>query len=148
MGKCQQSPQELLATKASVDACRYRAIWELGMELHQNESEATESIKEARAICSQVALDAKALCFATTKEAKAVCFHVTLDAKAWCFMTVKEAKTTQACTIQEAKATCSTAIRDAETQRGLSSQVSPEGTWQIHAGPGDASHLRGRQKSS
>ena len=64
------------------------------MELCWNESEATKSIKEARAICSQV----------------------TLDAKAQCFMTVKEAKTTQAHTIQEAKAACSTAIRDAKTQ--------------------------------
>ena len=26
--------KELLATKASIDACRQRAIWELGMELH------------------------------------------------------------------------------------------------------------------
>ena len=69
--------EQLLVTKASIDACRWRAIWELGMELHQNESKTTKSIKEARAICS----------------------HVTLDAKALCFAMVKEAKTTQACTI-------------------------------------------------
>ena len=87
------------------------------MELCWNESEATESIKEARVICSQVTLDAKALCFVTIKEAKAICSHVTLDAKALCFATIKEAKTTQAHTIQEAKATCSTAVRDAETWR-------------------------------
>ena len=62
--------KELLATKASIDACRWRAVWELGMELCQNESEATKSIKEARAVCSQVILDAKALCFANIKEAK------------------------------------------------------------------------------
>ena len=64
------------------------------MGLHQNESQATESIKESRAICSQVTLDAKALCFATGKEAKAICSCVTLDAKALCFTMVKEAKTT------------------------------------------------------
>ena len=29
--------EELLATKASIDACRQRAIWELGMELHQEQ---------------------------------------------------------------------------------------------------------------
>ena len=86
--------EELLATKASIDACRWKAIWELGMELSQNKSETTESIKEARAVCSCVTLDAKALCFAT----------------------MKEAKTTQASTIWEAKAGCSVAIRDAETQ--------------------------------
>ena len=64
------------------------------MEPCQNEFEATKSIKEARAVCSWVTLDAKALCFATIKEAKAICSHVTLDAKAQCFTTVKEAKTT------------------------------------------------------
>ena len=91
--------EELLATKASIDACRQRAIWELGMELHQNESKTTKSIKEARAICSHVTLDAKALCFASTKEAK----------------------TTQACTIQEAAH--SIAIRDAETQRASQAKL-------------------------
>ena len=39
--------EELLTTKASIDTCRWRAIWELGTELCQNESKATESIKEA-----------------------------------------------------------------------------------------------------
>ena len=86
--------KELLATKASIDACRCRAIWELGMELCQNESEATKSIKEARAIYSWVTLDAKAPCFTMIKEAKAICSYETLDTKAQCFTTVKEAKTT------------------------------------------------------
>ena len=81
--------EELLATRSSIDAHRWRAIWELGMELHQNESKTTESIKEARAICS----------------------HVTLDARALCFTTVNEAKTTEGHTIWEAEAACSVAIR-------------------------------------
>ena len=63
--------EELLTTKASIDACRQRAIWKLGMELCQNESQATKSIKEGRAICSWVTLDAKALCLSAIKEAKA-----------------------------------------------------------------------------
>ena len=62
--------EELLATKASTHACRWRAIWELGMELHQNESQATESIKEAKALCSRVTLDAKTTCSVAVKEAK------------------------------------------------------------------------------
>ena len=65
------------------------------MELHQNESQATESIKEAKAFCS----------------------WVTLDAKMACSVAVKEAKTTQDHIIQEANATCSTAIRDVEVWR-------------------------------
>ena len=93
--------EELLATKASIDACRQTAIWELGIELCWNESETTESIKEARAIC----------------------FCVTLDAKALCFTVIKEAKTTQACTIWEVEAACSMAIRDAETWRASKAEL-------------------------
>ena len=93
--------EELLATKASTDTCRQRAVWELGMELCQNKSKTTKSIKEARTVYS----------------------HVTLDAKALCFATIKEAKTTQACTIWEAKAACCMAIRDAKTQRGSQAEL-------------------------
>ena len=64
------------------------------MELHWNDSETVESIKEARAVCTHTSLDAEALCSTTAKEAKASCTH----------------------TIWEAKALCSTAIRYAETQ--------------------------------
>ena len=62
--------EELQATKSSIDTCRQRAIWQLGMELCQNESKTAESIKESRAIYPHVTLDAKALCFSTVKEAK------------------------------------------------------------------------------
>ena len=86
--------EELLTTKASIDILRQRAIWELGMELCQNESQVTESIKEVKAICSQVTLDAWVLCSAMVKEAKVICSHVTLDAKATCLVAVKEAKVT------------------------------------------------------
>ena len=126
--------EELLTTKASIDACRWRAIWELDMELHWNESWVTKSTKEAKAVCSQVTLDAQALCFTTVKEAKAICSHValdakatysqvTLDAKAICLAMAKEAKTTQAHTIQEAKAACSTAIRNAEVWRASQAEL-------------------------
>ena len=87
--------EELLAMKASIDASRQRAIWELSVELHWNVSKTSKSIKEARAVCS----------------------HVTLDTNALCSATIKEVKTTQACTIQEVEAVCSMAIRDAETWR-------------------------------
>ena len=92
--KANKALEELLTTKSSIDACRWKVVWELGMELPWNDSKTVESIKEARAICSCVAMDAEALCSSTVKEAKATCAH----------------------TIWEAKTTCSTAIRDAETQ--------------------------------
>ena len=101
-----QALKELLTMKASLDTHRWRAVWELGMKLCWNESEATESLKEANAACSHATQDAKALCFATVKRAK-----VTYT------QTIEEAKITQACTVQEAKATRSVAIRDAEISR-------------------------------
>ena len=64
------------------------------MDLHQNDSETTESIKEAKAICTCSTQEAKTLCSTTIKEAKATCTH----------------------SIQEAKTLCAMAIRDMETQ--------------------------------
>ena len=75
--------EDLLTTKASIDTCRQRANWELGIELHQNESQAAKSIREAKAVCSWVTLDAQ-----TT------CSQLTLDARTTCSAAVKEAKTT------------------------------------------------------
>ena len=101
---------DLLTTKASIDAHRQRAIWELGIVLHQNESQAAESIKEAKAVCSQVTLDAQTTCSWLTLEAKTNCSWAILEAKTTCSMAVKKAKTTRGHIIQEAKATCSKAI--------------------------------------
>ena len=91
--KANKALEELLATKSSIDAHRWKVVLEQGMELHQNDSETVESIKEARAICTHVGMDAEALCSSTVKEAKATYAHP----------------------IQEAKTACSMAIRDAET---------------------------------
>ena len=62
------------------------------MDLHQNDSETTESFKETKAICTHSTQEAKTLCSITIKEAKATCAH----------------------SIQEAETLCSTAIRDVE----------------------------------
>ena len=107
-----KSLKELLAKKASIGTHRWRAVWELGMELHWNESEATESLKESNAACVHATQDAKALCFTTLERAK-----VTYT------QTVQEAKITQACTIWEAKATCSVAIRDTKTWRASQTKL-------------------------
>ena len=69
-GNANKALKELLTTKASIDTCRQRAIWELGMELCQNESQVTESIKEAKAVCFWVTLNAKIACSVVIKEAK------------------------------------------------------------------------------
>ena len=61
---------ELLSTKGSIDTRRWRAVRELGMMLHQNESQAATSIKEARVICSQMTLDVWTACLQSILEAK------------------------------------------------------------------------------
>ena len=61
---------ELLVTKTSVDTHQQKLVWELGMALHQNDSKTTESIKEAKAICTHSTQEAKTLCSTTVKEAK------------------------------------------------------------------------------
>ena len=109
--------KDLLTTKASMDAHRWRAIWELGMELHQNKSQVAESIKEAKAVCSRVTLDTQTTCSQLTLDAKTNCSWAILDANTTCSAVVKEAKTTQGHIIQEAEATCSSAIRGIEGQR-------------------------------
>ena len=67
---------DLLNTKVSIDAQRQRAVWQLGVVLHQNESPAATSIKEAKAICSQVTLDAQTTCSQLILKAKTDCLAV------------------------------------------------------------------------
>ena len=72
-----KTPGELLATKSSIDACHQKLVWELGMSLCQNNSKTTESIREAKAICTHSTQEAKTLCSTSIKEAKATCIHST-----------------------------------------------------------------------
>ena len=109
--------KDLLTTKASIDTCRRRAIWELGIVISQNESQAAKSIKEAKAACSQVTLNAQTTCSWLTLEAKTNCSWAILEAKTACSTAVKKAKTTRGCMVQEAKATCSKAISEVKAQR-------------------------------
>ena len=78
----------MLHLKRSLDVKRQRATWELGVILHQNESQGAASIAAAKAIYSQAVLEAKP--------------------NYW--TTVMEAKTTRCHSIQAAKAACSKAI--------------------------------------
>ena len=94
---------ELLTTRPSIDAYQWKLVWKLGMDLHQNESDRTKSIREAKAICNAAIQEAKAACACSIQEAE-MC----------CSMASKEAKVTCAHTMKEAKILCSMAMRDAE----------------------------------
>ena len=114
--------EDFLTTKASIDAHRWRAMWELSVALYQSKSQAAESIKEAKAACSEATLDAQTTCSLSTLEAKTNCSQVILEAETACSMVVKKAKTTRGYMVQEAEATCSKAISKVEAHRALQAE--------------------------
>ena len=118
--------ENLLATKTCMEAHRWRVMWELGVEFHQNESQAAESIKEAKAIHSWVTLDAKTACSAVIKEAKTTWKLYHLRGQSYLLYSH------QRCWGLE----------------GLPGRVTPRETWQHHAGSGYTIHPRGEQKSN
>ena len=68
--KANKALEELLASKSSIDACRQKTVWELGMDLRQNVSKTVESIKEAKAICAHAIWEAKTICSVAISEAE------------------------------------------------------------------------------
>ena len=97
---------DLLSTKGSINARIWRAVWDLGIMLCQNESQAATTVKEARIICSQMALNIWT-----------ACSQLILEARTSYLVAVKEAKTTRSHLLQEAEATCSKVICGAEAQK-------------------------------
>ena len=89
-------PTEPLTTcftsRSPLDIKRQRATWELGVILHQNESQGAASVAAAKAVYSQAVLEAKTI-YRTT---------------------IMEAKTTRCHSIQAAEVVCSKAISEAE----------------------------------
>ena len=97
---------DLLSTKGSIDTRRWRAVWDVGMMLCQNESQVAATVKEARVLHSQMALDIQ------TASSQSI-----LEARTSYLIVVKEAKTTRSHLLQEAKATCSKTIHEAKAQK-------------------------------
>ena len=62
---------DLLAIKSFIDAHQWMLISKLSMALHQNNSETTESIKEAKAICAHSIQEAEDHCSVAIREAEA-----------------------------------------------------------------------------
>ena len=80
----------LLATKLSINTHWQKLVWELGMDLCQNDSETSESIKEANVICAHSTQEAETLCSTTIKEAKASCVHSIQEAESLCSMAIRD----------------------------------------------------------
>ena len=94
----------LLATRSSLNACWRKQVSDFKMALHQNESETTKAIKEA-----------KTLCACTTRESEAHQAMLISEAEAQHAICIKEAKANCASIIAEVENCCSTVIRKAES---------------------------------
>ena len=62
---------DLLVIKSSTDAHWQKLISEFGMALHQNDSEAMESAKEVKAICTHSIQEAETCCSIAIRKAEA-----------------------------------------------------------------------------
>ena len=62
---------DLLMVKSSIHTHWQKLVSEFRMALHQNNSEAMESIKEVKAICAQSVQEAENCCSVTIREAEA-----------------------------------------------------------------------------
>ena len=94
----------MLHLKRSLDVKGQRATWELGVILHQNESEGAASVTAAKAIYSQAVLEAKTIYQRTVMEAKTTRCHSIQAAKVACSQAISEAeawKISQAIMFQE-----------------------------------------------
>ena len=57
--------------KSSIDAHQQKLVSEFGMALCENDSKATGSVKEAKAICTHYIKEAENCCFVAIREAEA-----------------------------------------------------------------------------
>ena len=94
----------LLVTRSSIDAHWRKQVLDFEIALHQNESETTEAIKEAKTLCACTIRD--------TEGHQAV--QIT-EAKVWHATCIKEVEANCAHTLAEAENCCTTAIREAES---------------------------------
>ena len=94
----------LLVIRSSINAHQRKQVSDFGMACHQNESETTEAIKEAKALCAHTIRDVET--HKTVLISKAKVWHVTC---------IKEIEDDYACALAEAENCCSTAIREAES---------------------------------
>ena len=87
---------DLLSIKSSIDACQQKLFSDFSMTLCQNESDTTESIKEAKVVCTH-----------SIKEVEANCAHSIKEAETHCSTAIREAESqgaSQAGSIQQSHA--------------------------------------------
>ena len=117
--------EHLLMTRSSLDANWRKQVSDFEMALCQNESEATEAIREAEGFCGSTIREAEACCTTLTRKVEAQHTTHVREAEAQHVTHVREAEANCASIITEAEVCCTTAIRKVEshcTEHGCSIQ--------------------------
>ena len=102
---------DLLMTRSSLDAHWRKQVSDFEMALHQNESEATEAIMEAKALCGSTIREAEAHCTTLIREAEAQHAILIREAVAQHDTLIREAEDNCASIITQMEVCCTTAIR-------------------------------------
>ena len=111
----------LLATRSSLDARQRRQISDFGMALHQIESETTQAVKEARALCAHTIQDMETCQMTLISEAEV--WHATClkGIKDKCSLALAEAENCCSRTIREAESNCTS--RTCSTQQSHAKDI-------------------------
>ena len=82
----------LLTTRSSLDAHQQKQVSDFEMALHQNNAEATEAIRKAKAHCRATIREVEAHHTTHIREAEANCASVIMEAEACCTADIRRAK--------------------------------------------------------
>ena len=96
-----------LTTMSSLDTRQQKQVSDFEMALHQNEAEATETIREAKAHCGATIRELESHCTTCIREAEANCASTIMEAEAHCTAEIRKAESgcvECACSIQQSYA--------------------------------------------
>ena len=94
----------LQMTRSSLDAHQWKQVLDFEMALYQNEAEATEAIREARAHCGATIREVETCCTTHIRETEANCTSIITEAEACCTADIRKAEShcaEHACSIQQ-----------------------------------------------
>ena len=113
----------MVCMKRSMDLKRQQVIWELGLLMHQNETEEAASIEKAKVVHSQEVLNAEVDCTKVVHDTKVECAKAVLEAKGNYRAAVQEAKMVRGNCLQEAKTAYSKALGEAAAVKSAQSTI-------------------------
>ena len=84
--------EHLPMTRFSLDTCLRKQVSDFEMALHQNESEATEAIREAKALCGFTIREAKTHHTTLIRKGKANCASIITEVEVCCITAFRKAE--------------------------------------------------------